>query len=62
MGRRTITIVGCHAGGEVGNVVVGGVDPPPGEGLTPSDLLSEQLDVFGRDAIYEAAVVAAVGE
>ena len=23
--RRTITVVGCHAGGEVGNVVVGGV-------------------------------------
>ena len=30
MGRRTITVIGCHAGGEVGNVVVGGVDPPPG--------------------------------
>ncbi|HET7138332.1 MAG TPA: proline racemase family protein [Gaiellaceae bacterium] len=30
MGRRTITVVGCHAGGEVGNVVVAGVDPPPG--------------------------------
>jgi proline racemase len=28
--RRTITIIGCHAGGEVGNVVVGGVLPPPG--------------------------------
>jgi proline racemase len=28
---RTITVVGCHAGGEVGNVVVGGVLPPPGE-------------------------------
>jgi proline racemase len=28
---RTITVVGCHAGGEVGNVVVAGVDPPPGE-------------------------------
>ncbi len=28
--RRTITLVGCHAGGEVGNVVVGGVLPPPG--------------------------------
>jgi len=28
--RRTITVVGCHAGGEVGNVVVAGVDPPPG--------------------------------
>jgi proline racemase len=28
---RLITVVGCHAGGEVGNVVVGGVLPPPGE-------------------------------
>jgi proline racemase len=28
--RRSITVVGCHAGGEVGNVVVAGVDPPPG--------------------------------
>jgi len=28
--RRTLTVVGCHAGGEVGNVVVGGVLPPPG--------------------------------
>src|SRR3954451_14273778 len=27
---RMITVVGCHAGGEVGNVVVAGVDPPPG--------------------------------
>src|SRR5579862_2566226 len=29
-GRRIISVVGCHAGGEVGNVVVGGVLPPPG--------------------------------
>jgi proline racemase len=29
--RRTLTVVGCHAGGEVGNVVVGGVLPPPGK-------------------------------
>ena len=28
---RLITVVCCHAGGEVGNVVVGGVLPPPGE-------------------------------
>jgi trans-L-3-hydroxyproline dehydratase len=28
--RRVISIVGCHAGGEVGNVVVAGVDPPEG--------------------------------
>src|ERR687886_158973 len=28
--RRTLTVVGCHAGGEIGNVVVGGVLPPAG--------------------------------
>src|SRR5256714_2928699 len=28
--RRTLTVVGCHAGGEIGNVVIGGVLPPPG--------------------------------
>ncbi len=28
--RRAITVVGCHAGGEIGNVVVGGVLPPTG--------------------------------
>jgi trans-L-3-hydroxyproline dehydratase len=27
---RAITVVGCHAGGEIGNVVVGGVLPPRG--------------------------------
>jgi len=27
---RMITVVGCHAGGEIGNVVVGGVAAPPG--------------------------------
>ena len=31
--RRAITVVGCHAGGEVGNVVVGGVIAPPGESV-----------------------------
>ena len=34
-------------------------EPPLGEGLTPSDLLSEQLDLFARDPVYEAAVAAA---
>src|SRR5918995_6956931 len=29
--RRSITLVGCHAGGEIGNVIVGGVLPPAGE-------------------------------
>ena len=34
---------------------------PKAEPATPSDLLSEQLDHFSRDAIYEAAVLAAAG-
>jgi proline racemase len=28
--RPVVTVVGCHAGGEIGNVVVAGVEPPPG--------------------------------
>lgn len=28
---RLIHIVSCHAEGEVGNVIIGGVEPPPGE-------------------------------
>ncbi len=35
------------------------VQPPPGEPPSPSDLLSDELDRFGRDRIYEAALAAA---
>ena len=28
--QRLITVVGCHAEGEVGRVITGGVLPPPG--------------------------------
>jgi glucose-6-phosphate dehydrogenase assembly protein OpcA len=31
---------------------------PPGDPPAPSDVLSEELDRFGRDAVYEAAVAA----
>ena len=31
--ERTITVVGCHAEGEVGRVITGGVLPPPGSTL-----------------------------
>jgi proline racemase len=41
--QRAITVVGCHAGGEVGNVVVGGVLPPPG------DTVFEQMQALARD-------------
>ena len=35
------------------------IDAPPGEPPPPAELLSEQLDRFSRDPIYEAAVRAA---
>jgi len=41
--RRAITVVGCHAGGEIGNVVVGGVLPPPG------GTVFEQMQALARD-------------
>src|SRR5205823_7455353 len=40
---RAITVVGCHAGGEIGNVVVGGVLPPSGE------TVFEQMQALARD-------------
>jgi proline racemase len=41
--ERSITVVGCHAGGEVGNVIVGGVLPPPGASVF------EQMQALARD-------------
>ena len=34
---------------------------PPGDPPLPSDVLSDELDTFTRDAVYEAAVVAVSG-
>jgi glucose-6-phosphate dehydrogenase assembly protein OpcA len=46
---------------ELERVAVDGdpVRPPRGPALDASDLLSAELDIFGRDPIYEAAVKAA---
>jgi proline racemase len=38
-----MTVVGCHAGGEVGNVIVGGVLPPAG------DTVFEQMQTLRRE-------------
>ncbi len=40
---RAIHVVSAHAEGEVGDVIVGGVEPPPG------DTLREQADFLARD-------------
>jgi glucose-6-phosphate dehydrogenase assembly protein OpcA len=58
--RRDIAL--SHRGAEqVRAIRVDGdaVEPPVGEAATGSDLLSAELDVFGRDPVYEAAVHAA---
>ena len=40
---RSITVIGCHAGGEIGNVVVAGVDPPAGA------TVREQMETLRAD-------------
>src|SRR5678816_4911649 len=40
---RAIQLVSCHAEGEVGDVIIGGVPPPPG------DTLWEQSRFIARD-------------
>lgn len=41
--RRNISVVGCHAGGEIGDVIVGGVLPPAGA------TVFEQMQNLRRD-------------
>jgi proline racemase len=41
--RRAIQVVGCHAEGETGDVIVGGVLPPPGA------TMFERMRAFARD-------------
>jgi proline racemase len=40
---RAIQVVGCHAEGEIGDVIVGGILPPPG------DTIFEMMKAFERD-------------
>lgn len=41
--RPVMTVVGCHAGGEIGNVIVAGVEPPAGE------TVFEQMQALAAD-------------
>ena len=41
--RKAITVIGCHAGGEIGNVIVGGVLPPAG------GTVFEQMQSLAKD-------------
>ena len=41
-GRRIVTVVGCHAEGEQGDVITGGVLPPPGDSMMRKKLNFER--------------------
>ena len=41
--RRVIQVVGCHAEGEIGDVIVGGILPPPG------DSVFAKMQAFARE-------------
>jgi glucose-6-phosphate dehydrogenase assembly protein OpcA len=54
--KREISLT-RRAAQSVQSILVDGAPvAPPGERLSPSDLLSSELDQFGRDRVYEAAV------
>ncbi len=52
--KTSITVVGCHAEGEVGRVITGGVLPPPGETLAAQkDHLRKNNDDLRQFLIFE---------
>ena len=48
---KTIHVVSCHAAGEVGDVIVEGVPPPPGESIW------EQRNFIARDEVLRNFVL-----
>ena len=51
--RRSISVVGCHAEGEVGDVIVGGVLPPAGETVFAQMKTLERDDTLRRFLLRE---------
>jgi trans-L-3-hydroxyproline dehydratase len=51
--RPVLTVVGCHAGGEIGNVVVDGVEPPPGATIFEQMQALRAADSIRRVLLHE---------
>jgi len=51
--NKVIHVVGCHAEGEVGDVIVGGVAPPPGDTLWEQRCFIEKDDSLRRFVLNE---------
>ena len=59
--KRTFTVVGCHAEGEVGRVVTGGLPPIPGETMFDKKRYMEQhMDGLRKLILFEPRGAAAV--
>jgi len=50
---KIIHIVSCHAEGEVGDVIVGGVNPPPGDSIWEQSRWIEQDQTLRRFVLNE---------
>jgi proline racemase len=50
---KTVQVIGCHAEGEVGDVIVGGVAPPPGETVWAQSRFIAQDDGLRRFVLNE---------
>ena len=50
---KVLHVVSCHAGGEVGDVIVGGVTPPPGETLWDQSRFIAADDTLRRFVLNE---------
>jgi proline racemase len=50
---KSVHIVGCHAEGEVGDVIIGGVAPPPGETLWEQSRFIAQDETLRRFVLNE---------
>lgn len=52
--KRSVSVVGCHAEGEVGRVITGGVLPPPGKTLfEQKQHLEQNADWLRKFLLYE---------
>ena len=51
--EQLVTVVGCHAEGEVGRVITGGVLPPPGDSVFAQMQWLQKDDSLRKRLLYE---------
>ena len=59
---KTIHVISAHAEGEVGDVIVGGVTPPPGATLWEQRRALARLRELGHEKVDEASLFRMIGQ